>query len=140
MPIRLRMMITSNIESLPNEVLLLLFNYLKTYDIVYAFYFLKRRYARLIEQFRPFATSIDLTDASPAVFNLYHALLFNSQQIEASNIESMKLDCHMMRELMFSEKHFPRLHSLSVIVRRTDELAILLKYFPFFITLKQLDV
>ena len=130
----------STMESLPNEVMLLLFNYLKTYDIVYGFFFLKRRYARLIEQFRPFATSIDLTDASLPVFNLYHSLLSNSHQIDASNVENMKLDCHMMRELMFSEKHFPRLQSLSVIVRRTDELAILLKYFPFFTTLKQLYI
>lgn len=127
-------------ESLPNEILLLIFNYLKTSDIVYAFYFLQRRYARLIEEFRPFSTSINLCDVPIPVFNFYSSLLFRTFHIDRSNIQTLKLDCFMLQKYFLNEKTFPKLQTLAIIVRKTDELAILLKYFSLFKTLKQLYI
>ena len=127
-------------ESLPNEIILIIFSHLKTYDIVYSFYFLKRRYARLIEEFRPFSTSIDLTNASISIFNLYHSLLFQSNHINKCQIEKLKLECHMLNKILINEDSFPQLESLSIIVRQTDELVILLKYFSFFKKMKNLFI
>ncbi|CAF3900454.1 unnamed protein product [Rotaria sp. Silwood2] len=127
-------------ESLPNEIVLIVFSYLKTYDIVYAFYFLKRRYARLIEEFRSFLTSINLANAPLPIFNLYYSLIFESYHINKLNVENFKLECNMLNKLIFNEKIFPRLQSLSIIIRKTDELSIILKYFSFFTKLKQLYI
>ncbi|CAF3892206.1 unnamed protein product, partial [Rotaria sordida] len=127
-------------ESLPNEIVLIVFSYLKTYDIVYAFYFLKRRYARLIEEFRSFSTSINLINASLPIFNLYYSLIFQSYHINKFNIEKVKIECKMLNKFILNEKIFPRLESLSIIIRKTNELTILLKYFSFFTQLKQLYI
>jgi len=127
-------------ESLPNEIVLIIFSYLKTYDIVYAFYFLKRRYARLIEEFRPFSTSIDLTHASVSIFNLYRSLLFKSNHINRSHIQNLKLECNMLENILLNETNFPQLESLSIIIRKTDELTILLKYFSYFPKIKKLFI
>jgi len=127
-------------ESLPNEIVLIIFSYLKTYDIVYAFYFLQRRYARLIEEFRPFSRSIDLTHASQSVFNLYHSLLFQSNHIETFRIEKLKLECHMLDRFSLNDIDFPQLKSLAIIVRRSEELTMLLKYFSFFKQMKKLFI
>ncbi len=127
-------------ESLPNEIILIVYSYLRTYDIVYAFYFLQRRYARLIEEFRPFSRSIDLTYASPSIFNLYHSLLFQSNHIEKFRIEKLKLECHMLDKFCLNEIDFPQLRSLSIIVRKSEELSILLKYFSFFKQMKKLFI
>ena len=127
-------------ESLPNEIVLLIFNYLKASDIVCAFFFLKRRYARLIEEFRPFSTSINLTDVSTSVFNLYSSLLFRTYHIDSHSIQNLRLDCSMLQTLSINELSFPRLQSLSIVVRKTDDLAVLLKYFPFFTNMQQLYI
>jgi hypothetical protein len=127
-------------ESLPNEIILIVFNYLKTYDVVYGFYFLKRRYARLIETFRSFSTSIDLINAPIPIFNVYYSLVFESYHIDRLNIENLKIECNMLREIILNENNFPRLQSLSIIVRKPDELTILLKYFSFFTKIKQLYI
>jgi hypothetical protein len=127
-------------ESLPNEIVLLIFNYLKTYDIVYAFYFLQRRYARLITEYRPFSTSINLTDASPSICQLYSSLLFRTYHIDRTRIESLKLDCYMLHKFYLTGNMFPRLQSLSIVVRKSDELGILLKYFSLFKNMKQLYI
>jgi hypothetical protein len=127
-------------ESLPNEIVLIIYSYLKTYDIVYAFYFLTRRYARLIEEYRPFSTSINLTDAPLPIYNLYYSLLFNSYHIDTLKIKHLKLNCNMLRKFVLNDNTFPQLQSLSIIVRKTDELLILLKYFPLFSTMKQLYI
>jgi hypothetical protein len=127
-------------ESLPNEIILVIFSYLKTYDIVYSFYFLKRRYARLIEEFRPFSTSIDLTHAPLPIFNLYQSLLFESIHVNQLNIENLKLECYMLDTFHLNEIDFPRLESLTIIVRKTDELSILLKYFSIFSKMKKLFI
>lgn len=127
-------------ESLPNEIVLLIFNHLKTYDIVYAFYFLKRRYARLIEEFRPFSNAINLIDAPIPVFNLYSSLLFRTYHIDRSIIQNLKLDCYMLKKFFLNENTFPQLQSLSIVVRKTDELTILMQYFTVFKTLKQLYI
>ena len=127
-------------ESLPNEIVLLIFNYLKTSDIVFAFFFLKRRYSRLIEQFRPFSTSINLADASTSVFNLYSSLLFRTYHIDRSVVENLRLDCSMLQKLSVNEQSFPRLQSLSIVVRKSDDLGILLKYFPLFTNMQQLYI
>ena len=127
-------------ERLPNEIVLMIFNYLKTYDIVYAFYFLNRRYVSLIEEFRPFANSINLTDAPISVVNLYSSLMYRSCQIERSQIETLRLDCYMLRKFSINEQKFPRLQSLSIIVRKTNELETLMKYFSSLTTVKQLYI
>ncbi len=127
-------------ETLPNEIVLIVFSYLKTYDIVYAFYFLKRRYSRLIETFRPFSTSIDLINAPLSVFYLYNSLLFKSYHIDTYNIKNLKIECNMLNKFQLNEKFFPQLEILSIIVRRSDELTILLKYFTFFTKIKQLYI
>ena len=127
-------------ESLPNEIILIIFSHLKTYDIVYAFYFLKRRYARLIEEYRPFSTSIDLTHASLPIFNLYRSLLFRLNYMNTCEIQKLKLECHMLNKILLNEQMFSRLESLSIIVRRADELMILLKYFSFFKKMKKLFI
>jgi hypothetical protein len=127
-------------ESLPNEIILIIYSYLKTYDIVYAFYFLKRRYARLIEEFRPFSLSIDLTYAPLPIFNFYRSLLFKSNHINRLIIQNLKLECNMLEKFILNESYFPQLESLSIIVRKTDELTILLKYFSFFPKIKQLFI
>src|ERR1700728_271148 len=98
-------------ESLPNEIVLIIFSYLKTYDIVYAFYFLTRRYARLIEEFRPFSKSIDLTHVPLPIFNLYHSLLFKSNHISKLNIKNLKLECNMLNKFVLNEINFPQLES-----------------------------
>lgn len=127
-------------ESLPNEIVLIIFSYLKTYDIVYGFYFLKRRYARLIEEYRPFSTSIDLTNAPLSILNLYRSLLFKSNHINKLNIQNLKLECNMLEKFLLNEINYPQLGSLSIIVKRTDELAILLKYFEYFPKMKRLFI
>jgi hypothetical protein len=127
-------------ESLPNEIVLIVFSYLKTYDIVYGFYFLKRRFARLIEEYRPFSTSIDLTHAPLPVLNFYRSLLFKLNSIDRLNIKNLKLECNMLQKFLFNETYFPQLESLSIIVQKTDELSILLKYFTFFPKIKQLFI
>ncbi|CAF3656932.1 unnamed protein product [Rotaria sp. Silwood1] len=127
-------------ESLPNEIVLIVFRYLKTYDIVYAFYFLKRRYARLIEEFRSFSTLINLTNASLPIFNLYYSLLYQTCHINKLNIESLKIECYMLNKFILNENIFPRLESLSIIIRKINDLSILFKYFTFFTKLKQLYI
>lgn len=127
-------------ESLPNEIILMIFSYLKTYDIVYAFYFLNDRYARLIEQFRPFARSIDLTHASQSIFHLYRSLLFQSNYIDKIQVEKLKLECHMLDEFALNEIDFPQLKSLAITVRKSEELPILLKYFSLFKHMKKLFI
>jgi len=127
-------------ESLPNEIILIIFSYLKTYDIVYAFYFLKRRYSRLIEIYRPFSTSIDLINAPQSIFNLYNSLLFESYHIDTYTIKNLKIECNMLTKFELNEKIFPQLESLSIIVRRSRELTNLLKYFTFFTKIKQLCI
>jgi len=127
-------------ESLPNEIVLIVYSYLKTYEIVYAFYFLKRRYARLIEEYRSFSLSIDLTYAPLPIFNFYRSLLFKSNHIDRLIIKTLKLECNMLEKLILNENYFPQLESLSIIVRKTDELSILLKYFTFFPKMKQLFI
>jgi hypothetical protein len=127
-------------ESLPNEIILIVFSYLKTYDIVYGFYFLKRRYARLIETFRPFSSSIDLINAPQSVFNLYYSLLFKSYHIDKYSVKNLKLECKMLDKFILNERFFPQLQILSIIVRKSDELTILLKYFTFFTKIKQLYI
>ncbi|CAF0994377.1 unnamed protein product [Adineta steineri] len=127
-------------ESLPNEIVLIIFSYLKTYDIVYAFYFLKHRYANLIEEFRSFSTTIDLINAPVPIFNLYYSLLFQTYHIDTSYVENLKIECRMLNKFILNEINFPQLQSLSIIVRKTDELSILLKYFSFFTKIKQLYI
>ena len=127
-------------ESLPNEIILMIFSYLKTYDIVYGFYFLNHRYARLIEEYRPFSRSIDLTHASQAIFNLYRSLLFQSNHIEKIHVEKLKLECHMLDQLALNENEFPQLKSLAITVRKSEELPILLKYFSLFKHMKKLFI
>lgn len=130
----------SNMESLPNEIVLIVFSYLKTYDIVYAFYFLKRRYARLIEEFRSFSTSISLTNAPLPIFNLYYSLIFQSHHIDTFKIENLKLECAMLNKFILNAKLFPQLQSVSIVIRKIDELSILLKDFAFFTKLKHLYI
>lgn len=113
---------------------------MKTYDVVYAFYLLKRRYTRLIEEYRPFSTAIDLIHAPARVFQLYYSLLFRSCHVDTATIEHLKVECRMLSQLELNEPTFPRLQSLSIIVRRTDELSLLLKYFSFFTKVKQLYI
>ena len=127
-------------ESLPNEIILMIFSYLKTYDIVYGFYFLNHRYERLIEEYRPFSRSIDLTHASQAIFNLYRSLLFQSNHIEKIHVEKLKLECHMLDQLALNENEFPQLKSLAITVRKSEELPILLKYFSLFKHMKKLFI
>jgi hypothetical protein len=127
-------------ESLPNEIVLLVFRYLKTHDVVYAFYFLKRRYARLIEEYQSFSTAIDLINAPTPVFHLYNSLLFESYHIDTAEVENLKIECCMLSRFVLHETIFPRLQSLSIVVRRTDELSILLKYFSVFSKVKQLYI
>lgn len=130
----------SRMESLPNEIVLIVFSYLKTYDIVYAFYFLNRRFARLIEKYRSFSTSINLTNAPLPIFKLYHSLLFQSCHIDRLRIENLKLECSMLNKFILNEETFPRLETLSIVIRKTEELSILLKYFTFFNQLKELYI
>ena len=130
----------STMESLPNEIILMIFSYLKTYDIVYGFYLLNRRFGHLIEEFRPFSRSIDLTHASQAIFYLYRSLLFQSKQIEKCQVEKLKLECHMLEQFVLNENDFPQLKSLAITVRKSEELPILLKYFSLFKHMKKLFI
>ncbi|UJR13719.1 hypothetical protein I4U23_000730 [Adineta vaga] len=127
-------------ESLPNEIVLLIFRYLKTYDIVYAFYFLNHRYACLIEKYRSCSKIIDLINAPTRIYNFYYSLLFQTNHLDRFRIENFKLECYMLHKFPLNETTFPRLQSLSIIVRRTDDLPILLKYFSFFTRIKQLYI
>ncbi|CAF1014600.1 unnamed protein product [Adineta ricciae] len=127
-------------ESLPNEIVLLIFRYLKTYDVVYAFQFLNQRYSCLIEKYRSSLINIDLVNAPTRIYDFYYSLLFESEQFDRTQVEHLKLEGYMLHKFVLDESNFPRLQSLSIIVRRTDELSILLKYFAFFTKIKQLYI
>ena len=127
-------------ESLPNEIVLLIFRYLKTYDVVYAFQFLNQRYSCLIEKYRSSSINIDLISAPTRIYNFYYSLLFESEQFDRTQVQHLKLEGYMLHKFVLNETNFPRLQSLSIIVRRTDELSILLRYFAFFTKIKQLYI
>lgn len=127
-------------ESLPNEVVLMVFSYLRRYDVVNSFYRLNSRYARLIEEFQPFSTSIDLIDAPFKVVQLYSTLLFGSRRLDRSQIVSLRVDCYTLKKFSIDQQTFPNLQSLSIVVRRTNELEVLIKYFSSLTNMKQLFI
>ena len=67
-------------------------------------------------------------------------MLFQSCQINKYDVKNLKLECSMLHRFFSDEQIFPQLQSLWIIIRKIDELSILLKYFPLFTKLKKLYI
>ncbi|UJR08760.1 hypothetical protein I4U23_013017 [Adineta vaga] len=91
-----------HLESLPDELLLLTFQYLHQFDILYSFTNLNRRFQQLSE---PYGYDVDLTYDNMPSYQLRQIFFEHILPLYGSNIRSLKLSGHEQIQLLKSHIH-----------------------------------
>ncbi|CAF1590145.1 unnamed protein product [Didymodactylos carnosus] len=115
-------------ETLPNEILIEIFDYIKQHEIMYLFFNQNRRFNYLLSNY--YANDIDLRYTSYKIFNYYCCSII---PLIASTIRSLKLGyehCSTEQLYLFS-KHlvaFDNLKYLHLYCRQEQDLELYLKF------------
>ena len=100
------------LESLPNELLLLIFSYLHKFDVLYAFTTLNRRFQQMV---LPYLSDIDLTNKNYPSYRCFRLFYEHILPTNAHYIRSLKLiGCNQLHLLRPHVRRFVNLESLSI--------------------------
>lgn len=100
------------LESLPNEILLLIFSYLHKLDVLYAFTTLNQRFQQIV---LPYLSDIDLTNKNYPSYRCFRLFYEHILPTNAHYIRSLKLTgCNQLHLLQPHLRRFVNLNSLSM--------------------------
>jgi hypothetical protein len=85
-------------ESLPDELLLLIFRYLHQFDILYAFQNLNRRFQQIIERY---LHDIDVTQENTPSYKHFQLLIKHVLPLQGRAVRSLKLDVEEQKFELF---------------------------------------
>jgi hypothetical protein len=104
------------LESLPGELLLLIFSYLHRFHIIYGFTNLNRRFERFVY---PYVHDIDLTEHNSPSYRIFSFFLKHIISTQGQHIRSLKLSgCD---QLKFFRPHIRRLVNLESLIIKNDQ-------------------
>jgi hypothetical protein len=99
-------------ESLPDELFLLIFRYLHKFDLLYSFDNLNQRFQQIIE---PYLYNIDLTQANSLPFQNFSLFLKHVLPSQGGVVRSLSLDRHQQVRLFYPHiRHVTNLQSFTL--------------------------
>ena len=125
------MLVSSKLEHLANEILLDIFDYLQSIDVISAFSMLNHRFEFLVVKYRmhvDLSTNISLTDFSAYCSNVLVQYASSIHSIRLSNIETCGGIQLFLDHFPSMLQTFPHLSSMSFGVPTEDEFKQIVRF------------